>query len=92
VPFPAPTGPPAPHAEVLLGYLHYVRCLVVSKDHGLSDAQPRVSVRQALNVGAPNLLGSGQRRGPVAVTVGGTMPVGGSLLRLGGSAGDGATV
>ena len=44
VPFPAPTGPPAPRGEVLLGYLDYFRWVVVSKVQGLSDAQLRVSV------------------------------------------------
>jgi len=44
VPFPSPTGPPAPRAEVLLGYLDYFRCVVVSKVQGLSDAQLRVSL------------------------------------------------
>jgi len=31
VPFPEPTGPPVPRAEVLLGYLDYFRSLVVTK-------------------------------------------------------------
>jgi len=44
LPFPEPTGPPAPRAEVLLGYLDYFRSLVVSKVQGLSDAQLRVSL------------------------------------------------
>jgi len=44
MPFPEPTGPPGPRAEVLLGYLDYFRCLVVSKVQGLSDAQLRVSL------------------------------------------------
>ena len=44
MPFPEPTGPPAPRAEVLLGYLDYFRSLVVSKVQGLSDAQLRVSL------------------------------------------------
>jgi len=44
VPFPEPTGPPVPRAEVLLGYLDYFRSLVVSKVQGLSDAQLRVSL------------------------------------------------
>jgi len=44
VPFPEPTGPPAPRADVLLGYLDYFRSLVVSKVQGLSDAQLRVSL------------------------------------------------
>jgi len=44
VPFPAPTGPAAPRAEVLLGYLDYFRSLVLSKAQGLSDAQLRVSL------------------------------------------------
>ena len=44
VPFPGPTGPPAPRSEVLLGYLDYFRSLVVSKVQGLSDAQLRVSL------------------------------------------------
>jgi len=43
VPFPELTGPPAPRAEVLLGYLDYFRALVVTKVQGLSDAQLRVS-------------------------------------------------
>jgi len=34
VPFPEPTGPAAPRAEVLLGYLDYFRSLVVSKGPG----------------------------------------------------------
>jgi len=36
LPFPEPTGPPAPRAEVLLGYLDYFRSLVLSKVQGLS--------------------------------------------------------
>ncbi len=44
MPFPEPTGPPAPRAEVLLGYLDYFRSLVMSKVQGLSDAQLRVSL------------------------------------------------
>jgi len=44
VPFPEPTGPPAPRAEVLLGYLDYFRSLVVTKVQGLSDTQLRVSL------------------------------------------------
>jgi len=44
VPFPEPTGPAAPRAEVLLGYLDYFRSLVLSKAQGLSDAQLRVSL------------------------------------------------
>jgi len=44
MPFPEPIGPPAFRAEVLLGYLDYFRCLVVSKVQGLSDAQLRVSL------------------------------------------------
>jgi hypothetical protein len=48
--------------------------------------------RRALIVGVPNLLGSGHRRGPVAVTFGVTIAVGGSLVRLGGSVESGATV
>ncbi len=44
MPFPEPTGAPGPRAEVLLGYLDYFRCLVVSKVQGLSDAQLRVSL------------------------------------------------
>lgn len=91
MPFPAPLACPHPRRGPA-GLLDYFRCLVLSKVHGLFDAQPRVRVRQALIVGAPNLLRSGQRRGPVAVTVGELMAVGGWLLRLGGSAGDGASV
>jgi hypothetical protein len=44
LPFPEPTGPPAPRAEVLLGYLDYFRSVVVSKVQGLSDDQLRTSV------------------------------------------------
>ena len=44
VPFPEPSGPPVPRAEVLLGYLDYFRSLVVAKVQGLSDAQLRVSL------------------------------------------------
>ena len=44
MPFPEPTGPPTPRADVLLGYLDYFRSLVVSKVHGLSEAQLRVSL------------------------------------------------
>ncbi len=44
LPFPEPTGPPAPRAEVLLGYLDYFRSLVLSKVQGLSDDQLRMSV------------------------------------------------
>lgn len=40
---PEPTGPPAPRAEILLGYLDF-RSLVVSKVQGLSDDQLRRSV------------------------------------------------
>jgi uncharacterized damage-inducible protein DinB len=44
LPFPEPTGPPAPRAEVFLGYLDYFRSLVVSKAQGLSEDQLRESV------------------------------------------------
>ncbi len=44
LPFPEPTGPPAPRAEVLLGYLDYFRSTVVSKVQGLSHEQLRTSV------------------------------------------------
>ncbi len=44
LPFPEPTGAPVPRAEVFLGYLDYFRSLVVSKTHGLSEDQMRVSL------------------------------------------------
>ena len=44
LPFPEPTGRPAPRAEVFLGYLDYFRSLGVSKVQGLSDDQLRMSV------------------------------------------------
>ncbi len=44
MPFPEPTGPPTPRADVLLGYLNYFRSLVVSKVQGLSEDQLRVNL------------------------------------------------
>jgi len=46
---------------------------------------------QHASLGLLSPLGSGHRRGPAAVTVGELIAVGGSLLRLGGSVGCGAT-
>lgn len=44
LPFPEPTGLPAPRAEVLLSYLDYLRSVVLSKVRGLSEDQLRTSV------------------------------------------------
>lgn len=44
MPFPESTGPAASRAGVLLGYLDYFRCLVVSKVQWLSGAELRVSL------------------------------------------------
>ncbi len=44
LPFPEPTGPPAPRAEVFLGYLDYFRSLVARKVQGLSEEQLRVGL------------------------------------------------
>lgn len=44
VPFPEPSGPPAPRSEVLLGYLDFFRSVVVTKVEGLTEDQLRTSV------------------------------------------------
>ena len=41
---PRPTGPPAPRAEVFLGYLDHFRSVVVSTVAGLSQEQSRTSL------------------------------------------------
>ena len=44
LPFPEPTGPAQPRAEVLLDYLDYFRSVVIAKVQGLSADQVRTSV------------------------------------------------
>jgi hypothetical protein len=44
IPFPEPTAPASSRTEVLVGYLHYFRSVVLAKVDGLSEDQLRSSV------------------------------------------------